>query len=75
MSGEEILRIVNDRFEVEKSEGYGCFTEEVLRSLYLPRFLRVPAILFLGWLDHLLVSSGLLEGKIAIVYAKKRADK
>ena len=75
MSGEEILRIVNERFEIEKSEGYGCFTEEILRSLFLPRFLRVPAILFLGWLDHLLIRTGLLEGKIAIVYARKRADK
>jgi len=75
ISGSEILKIVNNRFDVEESEGYGGFTEEVLRSLYLPRLLRVPAILFLGWLDHLLVRVGLLEGKIAILYARKRSEK
>jgi SAM-dependent methyltransferase len=73
-SGQEILRIVNKRFHVEKTESYGGFTEEVLRSLYLPRFLRIPTVLFLGWLDHLLVSAGLLEGKIAILYARKRVQ-
>ncbi len=73
-SGAEILRIIRQRFIVEKTASYGGFTEEVLRSLYLPRILRVPALLFLGWLDHLLVRMGLLEGKILILYAKKRTE-
>lgn len=71
-SGNEIIEAVKKYFEVEKIESYGSFTEEVLRSLYLPRAVRAPVVLFLGWLDHLIVKAGLLEGKIAIVYARKK---
>jgi 2-polyprenyl-3-methyl-5-hydroxy-6-metoxy-1,4-benzoquinol methylase len=71
-SGSEIIAAVRKYFEIEKLESYGGFTEEVLRSLYLPRALRIPAVLFLGWLDHIVVKAGLLEGKITIIYARKK---
>jgi hypothetical protein len=72
-SGAEILKIIRERFDIERAESYGGFTEEVLRSIYLPRILRVPTVLILGWLDHLLVKLGFLEGKILVLYARKRA--
>lgn len=71
-SGNEIMEAVKKYFDVDKIESYGSFTEEVLRSLYLPRALRAPVALFLGWLDHLIVKAGLMEGKIAIIYARKK---
>lgn len=74
VSGAEIMQIIRERFVIEKTESYGGFTEEIWRSLYLPRFLRFPAILFLSWFDHLLVKLGLLEGKLLIAYARKRKD-
>jgi hypothetical protein len=70
--GQEIIDEVCKRFDVERVESYGGFTEEVLRSIYLPRIIRIPVVLFLGWLDHLLVRIGLLQGKICMVYARKR---
>ncbi len=71
-SGNEITEAVKKYFDVEKIESYGSFTEEVLRSLYLPQALRIPVALFLGWLDYVAVKTGLLEGKITIIYARKR---
>jgi len=73
--GQEIIDEVTKRFDIERMENYGGFTEEILRSLFLPRFLRMPATLFLGWLDHALVKARILEGKICIVYARKRDDR
>jgi 2-polyprenyl-3-methyl-5-hydroxy-6-metoxy-1,4-benzoquinol methylase len=73
VSGEEIIAGVKKYFDIERTESYGGFTEDVLRTIYLPRVLRVPAVLFLAWLDHLVVKLGLLEGKIIIVYARKRS--
>jgi len=35
-SGPEILAAVRRYFDIEKIESYGGFTEEILRSLYLP---------------------------------------
>ena len=60
-------------FDIEATEDYGGFSEDVLRTLFLPRVLRIPVVLFLGWLDHLVVKTGLLKGKITIVYARKRS--
>jgi ubiquinone/menaquinone biosynthesis C-methylase UbiE len=74
-SGSEIIPAVERYFDIEKMENYGGFTEEVLRSLYLPRVLRVPVVLFLGWLDYLVVKAGLLKGKTTIIYARKRVHK
>ena len=65
------MEAVYDKFEIEKAHSFGCFTEEIIRSLYLPRILRWPAILFLSWLDHLVLKTGLLVGKLIIVYARK----
>lgn len=72
-SGPEVLAAVRRYFDIEKIESYGGFTEEILRSIYLPRVLRIPTVLVLGWLDYLVVRAGLLEGKITMVYARKRA--
>jgi 2-polyprenyl-3-methyl-5-hydroxy-6-metoxy-1,4-benzoquinol methylase len=72
--GTEILAAIEKNFEIISIENYGGFTEEILRSLYLPRVLRVPAILFLAWFDQLVVKLGLLEGKISILYARKRKE-
>jgi 2-polyprenyl-3-methyl-5-hydroxy-6-metoxy-1,4-benzoquinol methylase len=71
-SGGEIMAGVQRYFEIEATEDYGGFSEDILRTLYLPRVLRWPAVLLLGWLDHLVVKIGLLEGKITLVYARKR---
>jgi len=71
-SGREIVDLIEDMFEVEKIESYGGFTEEIQRSLYLPRFLRFPVLLFLSWLDHAAIKLHLLEGKVSIIYARKK---
>jgi SAM-dependent methyltransferase len=70
-SGAEIVDFVKSRFSIEVLKTYGGFTEEIVRSIYLPRVIRIPVVMLLAWLDHLLVRVGLLEGKIAIVYARK----
>jgi ubiquinone/menaquinone biosynthesis C-methylase UbiE len=71
-SGAEMMDAIRIHFAVEKMETYGGFTEDILRTLYLPRLLRWPVILILAWLDHLVVRLGLLEGKIMILYGRKK---
>ncbi|MBU1061532.1 MAG: class I SAM-dependent methyltransferase [Candidatus Omnitrophica bacterium] len=70
--GVEMLSAIGKFFEIANLQKFGAFSEEACRSLDLPRFLRIPAILFLSWFDYLWVKSRLLEGKIFMGYAKKR---
>jgi len=71
--GAEMMESIDRYFDIERREEYGAFTEEIQRSLNLPRPLRVPALVVLSWLDHLAIKLGLLEGKIVVVYARKKA--
>lgn len=70
--GGEILDAIEKYFHIERIERYYGFTEEIQRSLNLPRFLRAPVILFFSWLDHVAVKLGLLEGKIMILYGCRK---
>jgi hypothetical protein len=70
--GGEMLDAIAKYFYIDKIERYGGFTEEIQRSLYLPRVLRWPVLLFLSWLDHIVVKLGLLEGKIMVLYGRKK---
>lgn len=72
--GAEMIGAIKKYFIIEKYETYGGFSEEIQRSLYLPRFLRVPAILLISWLDHLVVKLGLLEGKLMVLYGRRKDD-
>jgi 2-polyprenyl-3-methyl-5-hydroxy-6-metoxy-1,4-benzoquinol methylase len=70
--GPEMIDAIDKHFEIDRVEQYGAFTEEIQRSLFLPRFLRIPVLVILSWLDHLTIKLGLLEGKIVILYGHKR---
>ena len=70
--GVEMMESIERHFEVERIDQYGAFTEEIQRSLYLPRALRIPLLVLLSWVDHATIKLGLLEGKIVMVYARKR---
>jgi SAM-dependent methyltransferase len=70
--GVEMMESITRYFEVERIEQYGAFTEEVQRSLYLPRVLRMPLLVLLSWVDHATIKLGLLEGKIVMVYARRK---
>jgi hypothetical protein len=70
--GHEMLGAIKKYFEIDRMENYGGFTEEIQRSLDLPRFLRFPTLLVLAWVDHAVVKLGLLEGKIMVLYCHKK---
>jgi 2-polyprenyl-3-methyl-5-hydroxy-6-metoxy-1,4-benzoquinol methylase len=70
-TGIEMLYIIKDMFKTEIIDDFGAFSEEACRSLNLPRFLRVPSILFLSWFDYLWIKIGLLDGKLLMGYMQK----
>lgn len=70
-TGIEMLPAIENLFCIDKIQNFGAFSEEACRSLDLPRFFRIPMILFLSWFDYLWVKTRLLEGKILMGYAKK----
>ncbi|NOZ80309.1 MAG: methyltransferase domain-containing protein [DPANN group archaeon] len=70
-TGKEMLSSIQRHFTIKKMQHFGAFSEEACRSMNLPRFLRVPAILFLSWFDHLFVKTRILDGKIVMGYARK----
>ncbi len=71
---EEILGAIQKRFIIEKMHHFGAFSEEACRSLLLPRFIRIPAVLLLSWFDYFWVRTKLLEGKLVLGYARKGSN-
>lgn len=71
-SGAEMMDAIEKYFQIERIEHYGGFTEEIQRSLYLPRFVRIPVLVILSWLDHLVIKLRLLDGKIMVLYGHAR---
>lgn len=72
ISGREMMDAIQNHFVIDRIERYGGFTEDIQRTLYLPRFLRFPIILILSWIDQLTVRLHLLEGKIMVLYGHKK---
>ncbi len=72
-TGEEMLTVIENLFDIKKVHNFGAFSEEVSRSLNLPRLLRSLVILSLTWFDYFWVKMRLLNGKILMGYARKRS--
>jgi 2-polyprenyl-3-methyl-5-hydroxy-6-metoxy-1,4-benzoquinol methylase len=73
-TGREMLTAIEEEFRIEKMQYFGAFSEEACRSLNLPRILMFPGVLLLSWFDHFWVKTKVLDGKLMIGYARKKAD-